>query len=214
MNEETTDRPSLEILKEYAELSGYSIFSDEIIIAHAGFKTLPITKRQAHIPLKMENMHFVWYSNPGIFSNYSMYCGILFPCPIDSSIRLQIKKKWFINRINSIITNKYHITGEHHFDSQVLISGTGFTQFSKILSTNSVQNSILDIFRFDQRARIEVNFYNERHFNDIPESTGISVFIYNDWLFNAEKINELIHLTTVLKNYIFSSGALGELTIR
>lgn len=134
MKSDKIELSSLELLRDFAEVTGRIIETTEDKLTSTGFLSHQHTKRTAFIPFDSGNhVVFHWYNNPKGFSAYSMYCGILFTTNIKENIQICFRKRFFVDCMNFNLSEKRHKTGYEIFDSKCTITGENFDQIYHLL---------------------------------------------------------------------------------
>ena len=199
---------NLEILTKFAKSTGRQIFNEEVIYpSSGGVRNYQKSKQIIYIPNDSTNScFFIWLSDPFAKGGFATdICGAFIPLPSNIKAELNIRKRFFIDKLNPLSKSKHNI-GSSNFQSNVVIKGdTEDSSIKNLLSHSRVQNQIVKAFNIQELLNISIN---EFEIDFIPELKGkpyISIINPQTWCMEKQKIEDIFEYMEELKGLIYNS---------
>jgi len=199
------EKSTLQILKDFAEQSGRNIKVLEE--PHSSTSLHPVTyhSRKVCIPNnKKQTSYFLYYQEPKDVSEYAMFSGVFIPIYLPSSIKIKIRKKDLLDRVNPFLKKKIYETGNQNFDSQVVITGNDKVSIKRIFGNINIQNYVLKAFEIIEGLTIAVNEVKLNFVPGFESESNLGIFSSHEWILDKYTIESLFELIEELRREIKS----------
>ena len=196
---------NLEILKEFAKSTGRQIFNEEIIYpSSGGIRNYQKSRQTIYIPYDNSNTNFfIWYSDPftrgGIPTDF---CGAFIPISSQTKAELNIRKKYFIDKLNIFSDSKSNI-GSRDFRSKVIMKGDiNNTEIIKLLSHSRAQGQILKVLDMEMLINISINEFNIDFIPELKNKAYLSIINPQSWCTEKKDIEDIFKQMELLRSFI------------
>ncbi len=192
---------SIDFFTQFANETQRKISFTESAVPMHFMNRIPITKRTISIPLNdSNNIFLLCFNDPKNLAKHPFYCGIFFKSTVSREFELSIKKRFFIDRINPFKNqNKRHKT-KTPFDSKAIIETNNHSDLAWLMN-GDIQKIITDLFTIDQRITVGYNLIFPNFEESLMNKSTFGIFI-DDWIFDKEKIEQIIDKALVLKTML------------
>ena len=162
------EKSDIEILRDFAKSTNRSIEVQEIPYPRTGIGTTQKFKRMVYMPNNLENTSFfIWFNDPYLkIGQSTIFSGTFIPLPSKTNAKLNIRRKYFLDKLNIFSETKAIKIGNDHFDTRVVITGSLDAPAKRFLAQSKIQKQILmtlEIARF-----VNISF-NEYKIDFVPE---------------------------------------------
>ncbi len=203
------DRPSIEILKEFAKSTERSIEFTEnphkSIIMHP----VKLHRRSLYIPNDAnQKSFFVCFGDSGAAANIGeqvLYSGVFIPVPFPKNSNVKIRKKNILDNFNIFYRKKFLKSGFQSFDEKVTIRGSDSTTAKKLLNSRKVRDNILKTFEMDESLSIGLNTVNADFVPQFKNGSYLGVYTINGWILEQEKIEKLFKIMDTIRKILAES---------
>ena len=113
---------------------------------------------------------------------------------------LVIRKRDILDKLNSLFKENKFKTGISSFDAQVVTEANLKQRTFNIFSNANIQNLVLDSFKIDQRMKVGINEINIDFVPQLKGKSHFGIYITDDWIFDAQKIEKLFELAEKFRN--------------
>lgn len=205
------EKTNIELLQEYAKSSKRNITIKEMTYPKAnGFVHNFIRyKRTAFTPINaLERSFLLWFYDYHVPVAYdAVYCGIFIPISIPKEVKIYIRSKTIIHKLQLFGRSKYLKTGSSSFDSKVLITTNNSHETKKLLSKSKIQKAILKALSLDPALCVSVN---EKDVDFVPQLKGesyISILRPGFWYVEKKEIESLFRAAETLETYLSETSS-------
>ncbi|NPD48039.1 MULTISPECIES: hypothetical protein [unclassified Lentimicrobium] len=204
------EKTNIEILQDYAKSSKREITIKETPYPKPkGIRRIIKYKRTAFTPLNpSEESFLLWfydYHTPTI--ELSTYCGTFIPISISKEVKIHIRSKTILHKLQLFGRSKHLKTGSKSFDSKVLITTNHAQEAKKLLSKNKIQKAILKALSLDPAMCISVNEKDIDFVSQLKNKSYISILRPGFWYVEKKEIESLIRVSESLENYLFETSS-------
>jgi len=204
------EKTNIELLQDYAKSSKRKITIKESPYPKPkGIRNIIKYKRTAYTALdKLERNFFVWfydYHTPN--PDQSIYCGTFIPISIPKEVKIHIRRKTILHKLQFFGRSKYIKTGSSSFDSKVLITANNTLEAKKLLGRNKIQKAILKALFLDPAVCISVNEKDMDFVPQLKNKSYISILRPGFWYVEKKEIDSLIRVSDSLESYLFETSS-------
>ncbi|MBI9068596.1 MAG: hypothetical protein JEZ09_14970 [Salinivirgaceae bacterium] len=189
------EKSSIEKLQEFAKNTQRKIEYFDATKSVNVFSQIPVAKRKVSISnLDGQNTFFISHNDTQKLGDSSFYSGFFFPMNIPSHIKIDIRRKNIIDKLNPFFNESNFKSGSKKFDKQVVIKQNDTNLTHELFSKRKIQELTITSLKLDERLKIVVNPFA---INFVPELIDQSIFgilLCNDWIFESTKIEEFFSL--------------------
>ena len=198
------DKTSEDIIKEFARITNRVAVIKNIPVSMSGFRSFQKYKKLVYMPYDSSNTnYFVWLSDPyarvGIPTVIS---GAFIPISSRVKSKLNIRSKFFLDRLNFLSRSKSNEFGSDKFNSKVVVTGNVDGAEKRLLSQPRIQNQILEALRIANDTTISINEYNIDFVPKLKGKSYLSIINPQGWELERDKIEEIFRRMEKIRNII------------
>lgn len=200
------EKSNIDLLKEFAKSTSRSIDAKEYLYPRTGISTTQKFKRSVYIPNNSDrSSFFIWFKDPYSHSSIGqtvIFSGVFIPLRSNINGSLNIRNKYFIDKLNPFAGTKENSTGNSNFHSKVVISGDMDNLSKRILSSTKVQTQILNALKIESYFRVAINHFNIDFVPELKGKSTISIISQQGWEMNKATIEKMFACMEKLRTYI------------
>ena len=149
----------------------------------------------------LANTFLLAYHNPYHFNGNELFFGVFFPLSLDTSIKIEIREKDILDRLNPFLKYKKTVSNSSYFNSTTVMTANDVNSIERYINHEKMQKFILDAFKITKALRVGLNtcyidsapaFTNKSHFGIYTSLQWLSEESVMEALFSqAERIRDL-----------------------
>lgn len=189
------EKSNIKILADFAKASSRSIECKEQQYPVSFFRQFPRFRSTVYIPNNSkETSYFIWFSDPyNKIGENTVYCGTFIPISFPQELKINIRKKNFLDIFNTIGKNRVVKTGINSFDSKVVFKGENSVNLKRLLTKSGIQAEILKSFEVKEFLRISINEFNLDFVPGLKGKSYLSIINQQSWFMESEIIEKLFN---------------------
>lgn len=198
------DKSNIEILHELAESTNRKIFTQEFPYPVAGIGTFQKYRRTAYMPYNSKSSnYFVWFSDQyAKIGIPTVFCGAFIPISSKIESKLNIRKKYFFDKINFLSKSRKNRTGYSFFDSKVIIKGEINPEIKKLLMHTKLQMELLKALDIDDVLNISINEFDLDFIPDFKGKSYLSIINPQSWWLEKNEIEKLFNQMELMREIL------------
>ena len=149
----------------------------------------------------LANTFLLAYHNPYHFNGNELFFGVFFPLSLDTSIKIEIREKDILDRLNPFLKYKTTVSNSSYFNSTTVMTANDVNSIERYINHEKMQKFILDAFKITKALHVGLNtcyidsapaFTNKSHFGIYTSLQWLSEESVMEALFSqAERIRDL-----------------------
>lgn len=209
MDSTDNDKSIVEIYETFARETKRKIHYS--LTPHKGTPLHGVTSiiKTLYIPNKEEgNTYLIAYHNPYYVNGDELFFGVFFPLSFDTSIKIDIREKDILDKLNPFLKHKTAKTNAPYFDSMTVMTANDMYSVERLINHDKVQKLIMDSLNLNKLLHVGLNtchtdfvpaFTNKSHFGISTTQQWLSEGSVMESLFSqAERIRELFKQKGIL----------------
>ncbi|MBI5539334.1 MAG: hypothetical protein HY951_04695 [Bacteroidia bacterium] len=182
----------IEFLTEFAEQTKRKIYASETEYPGPNINTETFHKRILFMPENSSEQSFlIGYHDSKSFNENELYFGVFFPISISNSIKISIRKKDIIDKLNPLLKQKIFKTENDDFDSQTIITGNDKSIVDKYFHNNYTQILILDCLNIKHGINVGINGFNLDFVPAFKNKSHFGIYTRLAWIRDTKIIEDL-----------------------
>ncbi|NLE63366.1 MAG: hypothetical protein GX612_05960 [Bacteroidales bacterium] len=147
------------------------------------------------------NTFLLAYHNPYLVNGNELFFGVFFPLSFDTSIKIDIREKDILDKLNPFLKHKTAKSNVPYFDSMTVMTTNDTYSIERLINHKKMQRFILDALKITKALHVGLNtcytdfapaFTNKSHFGIYTTQQWLSEDSVMEALFSqAERIRDL-----------------------
>ena len=202
---ENTDyhKTTIEILSEFAKLSGRKVVSTETPYPSSALHPVVRHRRTLYMPNNQEKTsYFVCFGDAKKFGDHAIYCGMFIPISISFtglvelpiSTTVNIRKRNILDKLNPFLPKNSFSTRNRDFDSKFVITGDKTAEIKRIFNNNEIQNLVMEALALEGGLNIAINELNPEFVPALNNKSHLCILRKREWLLESSLIENLFDI--------------------